>query len=265
MSARPSLLDLVRITWGAFFAREERHRYECRHTLLSGIARLWQLRVYNKNLYWFTDQEYLEAWRAFPEGDGKVHDRKFVLLQLAKWAARLPGDTAECGVFNGGSSYLICYARARYAPDRVFKHYAFDSFEGLSAPARQDAPEQARTFRWRPHDLRVPEERARRNLSQFPFVEIYKGWIPETFHHVSDRHFSLVHLDVDLYQPTRDSLEFFYPRLVEGGMLICDDYGSEACPGARQACDEFAKGTPHPVIHLPTGQGVLIKLPSTTG
>jgi hypothetical protein len=87
----------------------------------------------------------------------------------------------------------------------------------------------------------------------------YPGWIPERFNEAAACRFCFVHIDVDLYQPTRDSLEFFYPRMSPGGMIVCDDYGYVNCPGAKQACDELAADWPERWLHLPTGQGLLIK------
>ena len=48
-----------------------------------------------------------------------------------------------------------------------------------------------------------------------------------------------MHINVDLYEPTKDSLDFFYPRLVKNGVIICNDYGSCKFPGAKKAVDEF--------------------------
>ena len=46
---------------------------------------------------------------------------------------------------------------------------------------------------------------------------------------------SFVHLDVDLYEPTRACLDYFLPRLSPGGFVICDDYGAPTFPGAARA------------------------------
>jgi hypothetical protein len=63
-----------------------------------------------------------------------------------------------------------------------------------------------------------------------------------------------------LYQPTLDSVVFFYPRMNRGGLMLFDDYGFATCPGARRAIDEFFTDKPEPIIDLPTGQAfVLIK------
>jgi O-methyltransferase len=91
-------------------------------------------------------------------------------------------------------------------------------------------------------------------------VYYHRGWIPERFDEVKDLQFAFVHVDVDLHEPTRDSLVYFYERLVPGGILLCDDYGSAACPGAKQAFDELIADKPErSVIHLPTGQGFIVK------
>ena len=51
--------------------------------------------------------------------------------------------------------------------------------------------------------------------------------------------YGLVHLDADQYWTTRQSLEFFYPRLESSGVIILDDYGWSNCPGVKRALDEF--------------------------
>jgi hypothetical protein len=107
--------------------------------------------------------------------------------------------------------------------------------------------------------LRAGEETVKANLSHYPNVEILRGWIPERFPEVSSLSFCFVHIDVDLYQPTLDSLSFFYPRLVRGGLIVCDDYGFSTCPGATRAFDEYMKDKPEKIIHVPTGQGFIIK------
>jgi hypothetical protein len=90
-------------------------------------------------------------------------------------------------------------------------------------------------------------------------VRYYKGWIPERFPEVADRGFRFVYLDLDLYEPTRDSLAFFYPRLRRGGVLACDDYLMSTCPGVRQAVDEFLADKPEKMLGMPDGGGVFIK------
>ena len=71
--------------------------------------------------------------------------------------------------------------------------------------------------------------------------------------------FCFVHIDVDILEPTRDSIEFFYPRMMPGGIMLFDDYGFTSCPGAKLAADVFFEGRPEKIGLLTTGQAIIIK------
>ena len=199
---------------------------------------------------WIQDRDFIRAMEAFEGwGNRRALDRKWMLRELLKVVRTLEGDTAECGTWRGGSSWLIC--KATQGSGKT--HHAFDSFQGLSRPDPRDGPH------FKAGELAVTEEDFRSRLKEFDHLKVFSGWIPSRFSEVQERTFSFVHVDVDLYQPTRDSVEFFYPRLVRGGVLLLDDYGFEICPGARQAVDEFFDGKAEPVLELPTGQGLVFK------
>ena len=178
-------------------------------------------------------------------------DRRWMLSQLLRLIANVPGDTAECGVFSGSSSHVICGANK--ASEQTRKHHMFDSFEGLSAPEEVDGSH------WTKGDLAYGVERVQENLRAFDETAYYPGWIPDRFSDVADLRFAFVHIDVDLFQPTRDSIEFFYPRMSEGGVIVVDDYGFTSCPGATQAVDEFLADKPEQMLSLSAGGGFLIR------
>lgn len=239
------------------FTGDAQCRYEARHRLLQSLAVCWGFRVYNRNLAWLKDSDYKQVWSLFPDADETIHERRFNLFNLACSMRRVPGDIAECGVFRGAGSYLML--AAHQGLDKQL--FGFDSFEGLSEPSGIDCVKSGYTFQWKKHDMSVGEAIAARNLVGFGSrVTLLKGWIPERFSEVAGRRFSLVHIDVDLYEPTRDAARFFYPLLSEGGMIVCDDYGFESCPGARRAMDEVATEFDRCVVHLTTGQGLIFKL-----
>ncbi|MGH6726108.1 MAG: TylF/MycF/NovP-related O-methyltransferase [Pseudolabrys sp.] len=177
--------------------------------------------------------------------------RRLMINQLLRLTQQVPGDTAECGVYLGASSYLICSFIAGSALPK--SHLMFDSFEGLSAPVGED------NTHWREHDLQVDFGETARRLSQFKNIHFYKGWIPDRFAEIVDRRFSFLHIDVDLYQPTRDSVAFFYPRMSAGGVIVCDDYGFASCAGATKAIDEYLADKPEKMVMLSDGGGFLIK------
>lgn len=250
-----SSIQVVKSVFAAFFGRGGR-RQDARHFLLSVVAGWSGYKVYNQHLVWPGDTEFLEVWTRFPKATPGITDRRYFLFSAARMARSIAGDTAECGSFRGAGSFLIASANAGTGKG----HHIFDSFEGLSAPGTQDQVSPGSfAYSWQKNDLAVAELELRNNLRDLSGIHTYKGWIPERFGEVSDRSFSLVHIDVDLYQPTYDSLAFFYPRMTAGGLIICDDYGFSTCPGAKQAFDEFFSHQVETPIHLPTGQCVVVK------
>ena len=70
-------------------------------------------------------------------------------------------------------------------------------------------------------------------------VELLQGVFPdETGEQIADRTFRLCHCDVDVYQSAKDVLDWVWPRLSPGGVVVFDDYGFPACPGVTKLVDE---------------------------
>jgi len=237
-------------------------KYHTRFLLLSKLATQWKFQIYNRNLYWVDDPSFWNVWNtwlASPTHSPQRPDRKFVAWSMALSTLNIDGDTAECGVFDGATSYLICSAAKKANIHKT--HHAFDSWEGLSTPSKEDKSENKyNVFLWKKGDLKISQAQTMQNLSDCENIIYHRGWIPERFHEIEDKRFSFVHIDVDIYEPTRDSLEFFYPRMSLGGIILCDDYAYHTCPGTKKAFDDFVQAKRiDPVIHLPTGQGFITK------
>src|SRR5262245_26395072 len=76
--------------------------------LLPGYRMRWP------SIAWWNDHEFNRYLAHFGELDGLNSDRKWMLYQLLRMTTHVPGDTAECGVYRGASSYLICLANESY-------------------------------------------------------------------------------------------------------------------------------------------------------
>lgn len=235
----------------------ERYRRKY-YKLAKKIASAKGFEVYKPHVIWPDDPEFVAARdTALRDGiEGGPNDRCYMLLEVARHVRGIEGNFAECGVRYGKSSLFLLRGAGRDSTKRL---HVFDSFEGLSDPASQDGRSGGGS-EWSRGDLAVPEDIVRRNLAAFgDRVILHKGWIPARFHEVENERFSLVHVDVDLYEPTRDSVAFFYPRMMPGGIMICDDYGFASCPGAKRAIDEFLADKPENVLALTSGQSLVIK------
>lgn len=169
----------------------------------------------------------------------------------------LSGSIAECGTFKGLSSYILCKTAQRRYPSYLGEDfYGFDSFEGLSEPSIHDLKSSKKNLNAKAGKFSVSLETVKDNLSSFPNATFFKGWIPDRFVEVADKQFRFVHIDVDLHQPSKDAIEFFYPRLVSGGRIICDDYN---WPGQVKAIEEYCKPRNISIERTETNQAVIIK------
>ncbi len=233
---------------------KKRHNIMARFRLLTEVGNrlVPEYRFSWPFLDWWHDEPLNNYLRQFNELGQFNTDRKYMLYQLQRLVAAVPGDTAECGSLEGAGSYLIHLMNNQSEAHERW-HHVFDSFEGLSEPGDGDGDH------WEQGDLSVSMEQVARNMGDFERYTLYKGWIPARFHEVQDKRFAFVHIDVDLHQPTRDAIEFFYPRTNEGGIILCDDYGSSLCPGATRAIDEYLSDKPEKMLYMTCGSGFMIK------
>lgn len=202
-------------------------------------------------LAWFESSTLTHVLSRFDEEAGFNAHRRLAIQQLIRLTTSVPGDTAECGTYKGCGSYLILQANRSGKMHKM--HHIFDSFEGLSAPSVMDGK-----F-WKKNDMAVGERAVADSLSEFSEFRMYKGWIPDRFADVGGAVFSFVHIDVDLYDPTLKSMEFFYGRLSKGAIVVCDDYGFTTCPGATRAIDEYLRDKPEKMVLLAGGGGFFVK------
>jgi hypothetical protein len=179
-------------------------------------------------------------------------------------ARDVPGAFAECGVWRGGSVMAMIYALQELGRDDR-DIYLYDTFDGMTAPGPADnSPVD-------PHALQTwgeAERTGRRAWPQFFGSEVFDeastrervvatGYPPHRLHFIRGRveetlpeqapaELALLRLDTDWYESTRHELVHLYPRLVDGGVLIVDDYGHWA--GARRATDEFFSEVAAPIL-----------------
>ncbi|MCW4117001.1 TylF/MycF family methyltransferase [Aurantimonas sp. MSK8Z-1] len=174
----------------------------------------------------------------------------------AKHASMLEGDFVECGVNTGIMSLAICNYLDFNTLNKNF--WLFDTFEG--APLEQMTPVEK-------EEGRAVENKhyfdcydiTRQNFAPWPRANLVKGAIPGTLGTVDIPRVSYLCIDMNFVEPERAALEFFWPRLVKGGLVVFDDYGWKQCRRQKDAHDEWARRTGVEIMLLPTGQGLLIK------
>jgi O-methyltransferase len=184
-----------------------------------------------------------------------TEDRCYMIHRFARHCSNVEGDFAECGVYRGGTAFLIADT-LKDSADRDRRLHLFDTFSGMPAIANDD-PSGLKEGRFGDTSLDAVKE----YLQPFSSVVFHPGFIPETFGAVKDSKFAFLHVDVDLYQTTKDCMAFFWERMTAGGVVVFDDYGFHPFKYAeKQAVDEFFDGKPEVPVSLRTGQCIVVKL-----
>lgn len=166
---------------------------------------------------------------------------------LYKMAVDKPGDLVECGVFKGSSLVRWAKFRALFACASSQKIIGFDTFESFPETSFQPDVERRLRFIQAAGDQSISVDQLWEVLRHHGLeanVELVKGDIrttlPEYVQSNPQLRISMLVVDVDLYEPTKAAMEHLYSRLVKGGVLVLDDYGSFA--GANKAIEEFFAG-----------------------
>jgi hypothetical protein len=178
---------------------------------------------------------------------------------LDNYSARVPGDIAECGVYKGGNvlSTLLISELASSRPYRLF-----DSFDGFPDFSEHDPASRRQEFQ------DVDFGMLQNMFRNFPNVVIHKGWFRDTLPIVPERIYSMVYVDCDLYEPTLELCEYFYPRISKGGCLLFHDYWfpEQELPhqipfrGVKAAVSDFFGAATNRLVVFPeTTHAVLIK------
>ena len=172
-----------------------------------------------------------------------------MIHSIVKTQVSFEGDMAEVGVYQGGSAKLICEAKKEKTL------YLFDTFTGL--PQLSDDDTHFGEKYWYENQFsNTSVDSIKKLLEKYENVRIIKGEFPKSGEDITDKKFSFVHLDVDLYKSTIDSLRFFFPKMISGGIILMHDYHSD---GIQKAFREFKNENDIQVIELTGSQAIIIK------
>jgi hypothetical protein len=173
----------------------------------------------------------------------------FILNIKQVLEARIDGDFAELGVWRGNTAAVL----AHFALPERRTVYLFDTFKGFSERDFTGPDVAARPGNFADTSLDLVREVIGTPWSA---CEVVAGYFPDSVQpQHRTRRYAIVSLDCDLYEPMKAGLEFFYPRMPRGGLLMLHDYSSRQWPGAKQAIDEFCRASGELMVLLPDKSG----------
>jgi hypothetical protein len=204
----------------------------------------------------------------------RVNFAKFLThIEIFKKTIGIPGAVVDCGVFKGTSLLTFVKLIEVYCPGDTLKRViGFDTFKGFPPLSPKDGPPNEsrgkQTGGWNASDF-LPVLKILVGITQkdsmiprFKRVELVQGDVRQTIPaYVKNNpglRISLLHLDLDLYEPTKVALVHLYPLVVAGGVVLVDEYAMDGFPGESAAFDEYFKEkrpvmTKFPFISTPGG------------
>lgn len=213
------------------------------------------------NADFMKEPKFAESYRLCKEIGGdllKDYDiqwRIHVLCWAASQAKHLEGDYVDCGVHTGFCPRAVIH----YIDfDRLSKtYYLLDTFSGMDE--RYSSAYEMDRNRKLGYDKKAGlYEQVQKTFSTFN-VKIIKGAVPDTLSLVAAEKVCFLSIDMNCVVPEVAALEFFWPKLVGGGLVILDDYGYPGCLEQKLAHDAFARSKGVQVLSLPTCQGLILK------
>jgi len=163
--------------------------------------------------------------------------KTFKVFELVKEVEKLKGDIIELGVHKGNTSLLIKKILDIYKIKK--KLFLLDHFSGLKNFSKND-PKKSKNFKGR-YKSSINKLKDFIKFFNFKNVEIINIDAEKlTIDHFKKNKFSLIYLDMDLYKPTKISLEVLSKKLVKNGLIVFDQ-GNSSIWGETQAAKEFIK------------------------
>lgn len=187
-------------------------------------------------------------------------EKALAVMKLVLYADKnLTGDLAECGVWRAGGTILMAEILKKRESDKHI--FAFDSFEGLPKPTKFDRMPDGYIHYTQNRLVKTSIETVQTKANHYKvkeYITFVKGFFRETLQKTikDNRRFSLIVIDPDQYSGTKFCLEFFYPKMVDGGIIIIDDYFNPISkkqintPGVKIATDEYLKNKSEKPLHL---------------
>ena len=174
--------------------------------------------------------------------------------ELYKSIVDLPGHVLEFGVFKGTSLIRFLTYRDMLESSNSRKVIGFDVFGKFPKSNDKDDSDFIKRFKSQGGDgIPVDQLEVALQNKLFNNYELVKGnifdTIPEYIAEHPELRIALLHIDVDVYEPSKFILDKLFDRVVKGGLVVFDDYATVA--GETRAVDEFLNGLDYQVQKLP--------------
>ncbi|MBS1946963.1 MAG: class I SAM-dependent methyltransferase [Bacteroidetes bacterium] len=169
---------------------------------------------------------------------------------------QLNGDFVECGVNTGAYARAIIDYIDFNKTGKTF--YLFDTFDGFPESQINEEEKKAGIGFYGGNHYKNVYEQVQKSFAAFN-VKIIKGMVPSTLSQCLSQKIAYLSIDMNAVAPEIAAVEYFWDKLVSGGVIILDDYGFPLHIHQKRSFDEFARKKNIEILSMPTGQGIIFK------
>lgn len=215
-----------------------------------------------------SERTFDEISQAFPAYTRRILLTRFLAYyELFKLVKDIPGWIAECGVYRGFSFFALGkFLEIFCMGDKTRKVIGFENFSGFTELAPADGGEDPGCTRHQggtnPSSFRSDFFK----LLQIANTDGLAPWsermvlvegdarnsIPNYCNDNPGLRLSMLHIDIDIYEPVKTALAHLYPRVLPGGVVVLDEFAHPDWPGETAALEEVFREQGWPIPTLRT-------------
>lgn len=211
------------------------------------------LKTYH-NASFLKNPDFIHAYsEALKQDNHAIKWRAHITQWAGDHASKLEGDFVECGVNTAFlTKSVVEYTNFSTLLDKTF--YLFDTYNGLvESLVTEDDIAAHRNEYTECYQFVID------TFKDYKNVKVIKGIVPDSLNSENIEKVAYLSIDMNCVLPEIAALEFFWPKMVKGGIIILDDYDSPGHEAQQEGADKFAHSVEAKILCLPTGQGILIK------
>ncbi|PLX66986.1 MAG: hypothetical protein C0603_09970 [Denitrovibrio sp.] len=204
-------------------------------------------------------ERFIDAYssaKAISNWGRDIRWRCYTVCWAAEHAMNIEGDFIEFGVDRGGLSTAVISYTNFEKTDKNF--FLVDTYQGLVEDYISEKEQELNIVA----DGRYPDcwDEVSNRFSKYDNVKPIRGAVPDVLPEIENLDkVSYCSIDMNCAAPEVAALEYVWPKLSNGGLIIFDDYGFPKHQVQRDSLDEIASGFGRSIYTLPTGQGLLVK------
>ncbi|MFA5074977.1 MAG: class I SAM-dependent methyltransferase [Candidatus Babeliales bacterium] len=209
-------------------------------------------KTFHKNIQKIFDLDIpkIDFIHQFPVFVGHVNLARYLFFyDLYKKVHELSGHIADIGTWKGSSFFFMSKLVRLFESYALTQVHGFDWFKGMQ-PSNNDDKNQEGLYADCTYEniLKLIDLQQLNDISIIHKLDITKD-LDNFFKNNIHLRFKMVFIDCGIAQVLEKALEHFWPRLVNGGIIIMDHYNAECSPSESTILEKYI-GKNH-IQHLP--------------